>query len=45
VPTGPGVPPTGGGEGPWTAGTADPDQRVLSDEDLEQAVKEGQRST
>jgi hypothetical protein len=25
-------------------GTADPDQRVLSDQDLEQAVKEGERS-
>jgi hypothetical protein len=24
-------------------GTADPDQRVLSDEDLEQAVKEGEQ--
>jgi hypothetical protein len=26
------------------ADTADPDQRVLSDQDLEQAVKEGERS-
>jgi hypothetical protein len=25
------------------SGTADPDQRVLSDEDLEQAVKEGEQ--
>jgi hypothetical protein len=24
-------------------GTADPDQRVLSDQDLEQAVKEGEQ--